>query len=235
MTADALGQRFTDPLLNAEGLRDGREDKPRIRDRRERHQEDAILEVLYELRGDAKRKPRLSRAARSCKGDEARLVTKQIADSGKLSGAANERARFRREIGVAQAAERRELGDEIEANELEEPLGLLQILETVLAEIAKLKLRAEQGSGRPRDEHLSAVSCSADARSAVHVEAHIAFIGAGRLACVDSHTHAYRASREGALCVVRGRDGFTGLAKGDEECVALRIDLDSVMRSDRAA
>src|SRR5437867_11021906 len=108
MAAEALGRRLTDPLLNAESLRDGREDKPRIRDWRKRNHENAVLEILYKLRGHAERKPCLTRAARSRQGDEARLATKQIADGGKLSRAANERARLRREIGVAQAPERRE-------------------------------------------------------------------------------------------------------------------------------
>jgi hypothetical protein len=74
MTLDTVGQRLSDPLPNAEGLRDGRENKPRIRDRRERNQEDAILEVLDELRGDTKREPRLSRAARSRESDKASLA-----------------------------------------------------------------------------------------------------------------------------------------------------------------
>src|SRR2546428_10367373 len=74
MTVDALGQRLSDPLPDAEDLRDRREDKRGIRDRRERNQEDAILEILYELRGHTKRKPRLTRAARSRQGDDARLA-----------------------------------------------------------------------------------------------------------------------------------------------------------------
>src|SRR2546430_13945652 len=158
-----------------------------------------------------------------------------MADGGGLPGARGERARRRGEIGVAEAPERRELGDKTGAKELEEPFGLLQILETMLAEIAKLDLRPEQASGRLRDEHLSAVPRGADARSAMHVEADVPFLGAGRLAGVDAHPHAHRAPGEGALRVARRRDSSTRLCKRHEECVALRIDLDSAVRSDRMA
>jgi hypothetical protein len=105
----------------------------------------------------------------------------------------------------------------------------------MLAEIAKLHPWAKQGSGRLRDEHLSAVPRSADARSAMNVKADIAFVGADRLAGVDAHPHAYRASGERALGVVRRRDSSTRLSKRHQECVALRIDLNSLVRTDRTA
>jgi len=149
MTAKALGHRLARPLLHTEGLRDGRKYEPRIRDWRERNEEDAILEFLHELDGRAKGEARLTHATGSRERDKAHARTaKQLADVAQLSGAADERARLRRQVGVAHAPEGWELWDEIRPEELEEPLGLLQILEAMLAEVAELYVRAKQVSGR---------------------------------------------------------------------------------------
>jgi hypothetical protein len=59
----------------------------------------------------------------------------------------------------------------------------------------------------------------------VNVHAHVPLVGDDRLAGVDAHAHADRPGFERAASGRRRGDGIGGARKGDEEGVALRIDL----------
>ena len=81
-------------------------------------------------------------------------------------------------------------------DELVHPLGPRQPLQLVLAEVEELGLlvRREQVVGGLRDEHLTAVPRSADPGGPMDVEAHVSALGRGRLAGMDAHPDAERAS-----------------------------------------
>ena len=111
--------------------------------------------------------------------------------------------------------------------ELEETLGRAQVLKAVEAEIAHID--AGKVRGRLRQEHLPAVAGGRDPRRPVHVEPHVPPIGPERLACVQSHPHPHRAARKRELRVRGGRHGIGRTRKGDEESVALRVDLDALV------
>ena len=91
---------------------------------------------------------------------------------------------------------------------------------------------AQQLARGLRDEHLAAVPCCADAGRAVDAEADVALAAHGRLARVDAHADPELASPSGQSCSASRRwhaigssDGVLGPAEGDEERVALRVDL----------
>ena len=91
-------------------------------------------------------------------------------------------------------------------------------------------------SRRLREEDLPTVARSCDSRSAVDVDADVTLVGQGRLAGVDSDASTDRAlDRERSLRVDRGREGVGRLLKGDEEGVALRVDLDTAMALERCS
>ena len=72
-----------------------------------------------------------------------------------------------------------------------------------------------------------------DAGSAVHVDADVALPGDGRRSSVESHAHG---DRPGCEVILRRACGVGGAARGrerDEEGVALGVDLDAAMRSER--
>ena len=69
-----------------------------------------------------------------------------------------------------------------------------------------------------------------DARSAVDVLADVTLLGRGRRARVQPHAHADRPRGEPLTRRLGGRRCSSGSRKRDEERVALRVDLDAVVR-----
>ena len=93
----------------------------------------------------------------------------------------------------------------------------------------------EHGAGRLREQHLPAVACSHDAGGAMDAEAVVALVAEVRLARVQPHADTALGALgpgvlgERALRRDRGQGGVRRLAKGDEERVALRVDLLSLV------
>ncbi len=133
----------------------------------------------------------------------------------------------------------RQAGDE----ELEELLGLGQVLERVgteLAEAIPLAVAVVQAfSGLARHHDLTAVGGCRDPRSSMNVDAHIAFADLHRLTAVKPHPDAELdiagpAMRvEGGLGVGCGGDRALSLLEDDEEAVALGVDLATAMGLER--
>jgi hypothetical protein len=73
-------------------------------------------------------------------------------------------------------------------------------------------------------DDLASVRDAADPRPLVHIEADVALANELGLSGVDSHP--YR-QRELCLCLISGSYRGSCRRKGDEERVALRIDLDA--------
>ncbi len=88
-------------------------------------------------------------------------------------------------------------------------------------------------SGRLRDEYLAAVPGGGDPRRAVNLEPDIALVGDGGLAGVDPHPHADRAACKRGLPVTCRGERVGSPRESDEERVALRVDLESIMRRER--
>ena len=137
--------------------------------------------------------------------------------------ATEERRRRNRQVRLVQRLQRRE----VVRPELEETLRRAQVLQPVQAEVAHLG--TGEIRGRLRQEHLPAVPGGGDPRRPVHVEPDVALVGPERLARVQAHPHAHRAVRKRALRVGGGRHGVGRAREGDEERVALRVDLDPVV------
>jgi hypothetical protein len=126
---------------------------------------------------------------------------------------------------------------------LEQPLGLGEVFQAVLAEVALDRLGRQidpdQLTGRLRDEYLAAVRRGADARGPVQIDADVPLDCSRRLAAVDPHAysqwHVLRpcVAGERALRGHRRRDGVPGGRKGREVGVALVVDLLTSVTGDR--
>jgi hypothetical protein len=119
--------------------------------------------------------------------------------------------------------------------ELVDVLGSIEVLEAMLAEVAEADSRQlvilEDGAGRLRKQYLPAVPRRRDPRRAMDAETVVALVADAGLARVHAHSHTTLHSvrpgmlGERALRRACGQRGVRGLAKGDEEGVALRVDL----------
>ena len=68
-----------------------------------------------------------------------------------------------------------------------------------------------------------------DPRCPVYVEPDVAVVGPERLPCVQPHPHPHRAARERELRVRGGHHCIGCARKGDEERIALCVDLDPLV------
>ena len=102
----------------------------------------------------------------------------------------------------------------------------------MLSEVTEI-LSPGQIPRRLRDQHLPAVPRSRDPCRTVDVHAHVALVGSNRLTRVDSHSHPYRPLTQRALRVERSRGRVCRTGKGDEERVALGVDLDTIVGGER--
>ena len=101
--------------------------------------------------------------------------------------------------------------------------------------------RAEQRTGRLREEDLPAPADRADPRRSHDVEPDVALLVNRGLAGVQPHPHAHLGTvgppgrRMCALSLDRGDHGVARAREHEEERVALGVDLDSVARRERFA
>ena len=102
--------------------------------------------------------------------------------------------------------------------------GARQILEPVLAEVGELEL--DERGRRGRDEHLPAVAGRGDPRGAVHVLSDVALVGEQGRPGVQADPHLDRPGASAAVSLGRGRERTRRGREGDEEGVALGVDLD---------
>jgi hypothetical protein len=129
-----------------------------------------------------------------------------------------------------KALERRE----VPVAELVDALRRRQVLQPVRAEVAQIGVAGER-SRRGGDEDLAAVPACGDARRAVDVSADIALVGEQRRSRMDAHPDANGTGGELFTRGRRGRQRAWCRWEGDEEGVALRVDLDPALRGDRVA
>ena len=118
--------------------------------------------------------------------------------------------------------------------ELEQLRRGVEVLEPVASEILQ-RLVLDERSGRGREDHLAAVRERGDPRAAMDVDPDVALGGHGRRAGVQAHPHGDRARRERLLAATAAATAPVGGRKGDEERVALGVDLDATLGGERIA
>ena len=142
-----------------------------------------------------------------------------------------------------QRGQRRELRRQVADDELEELFGAIEVLEPVLAEVPERdvarQLVGDQLARGARDQHLSAVAGRADPRGAMDVQADVVIVSDLGLAGVDADPHADvdtlgpALGRQRPLRAHRGGDRVARPREGDEERIALGVDLAPVVLGER--
>ena len=209
-------------LREAERLQGDRQHEVRIGQCCERDEMHPVGELVQELGGDLERETRLARAAGAGDGHEPD-APEQILDLELLDHASDERMRRLRQVRSVEAPERRKRAEP----QLVDALRAGQVLQAVLAEIDDLVLVDEQVARRVREENLPAVPGGRDPGGAVHVHAHIAVLRQQRLARMDAHPHADAVLLQESLRRAGRARRIARPAEGDEEGVALGVDLDA--------
>ena len=130
-------------------------------------------------------------------------------------------------------------------SQLVDPLRLVEVLQPALSDrMHGDTLRDGGADERPRrlgEEDAAARGRAAETRGADDVEAVVALLADRRLAGVEAHAHADvhplrpRVRRVRALRLDRGRDRVARAREGEEERVALRVDLDAAAVAERLA
>ena len=103
----------------------------------------------------------------------------------------------------------------------------------MLAEVANVGVTGEELPGRLGDDDLSAMRDGCDSRGAMDVDPDVALVRRLWLTGVNSDTHADRAALERVARVGGSRNCIRCASEGDEEGVALGVDLDACVRGER--
>jgi hypothetical protein len=108
---------------------------------------------------------------------------------------------------------------------LEDRDGDVEVLQPVLAQIAQPGLRLER-DGRLGDEHLPTVAGRRDPRGEMDIAADVVAVRHERRARMQTHPDSNRPRRKVLGHLGRGGDRAGGRREGDEERIALCVDLD---------
>ncbi len=244
--ADAMFHVAFHLLSNAQGGGYGGGDHRPIPGILERDEEGAIGEIGQHALCRRQCQSCLAGAAGTRERDQSMLAD-EPGDLRQLPLPPDERGRRERQIvgpGV-QRSDRRELGLESLDVELPDPFGRGQVLEPMLGQVAKAHalgqiLSHEDACGIGQQD-LPAVSGGRDPGGTVDVDPDVVVAAEAPLASVQAHPDPEAgAVRPGcgmqlALGAGGGLDGLDCRWKHREERVALRTDLNAVVRGDRAA
>ena len=246
VASQALGRCRARVLHEREARRDGRRDQAGIRDRIERHQPRAVLELAGRSSGELDRQPRLARAARPGQRDEA-LLAHERAKLDEVRHAPDEARDRVRQVAdrPIDRAQRREVGAHAIDDELVKALGSGEILQLELAE------RAEPDAGWQRSfderargvghEDLSAMRQCRDPRGAIDVHADVVVAAERADARVQAHPDPDgRVAGPGRLvkrhlCPRGRRRGRRRLREHHQERVTLRPALNATVGRERLA
>jgi hypothetical protein len=138
-----------------------------------------------------------------------------------------------------------EVREEPRDHELSDPLRPFDVLQPERSQVTQChffwQVVLDQAASGLRQQHLAAVRRIPDASRAVDRETDVALPGGGGLAAVDAdphpnlHTVRPGLGNQGLLDRDRRRNRVCGAAEGDEECVALGVDLAAVVGGERLA
>ena len=118
--------------------------------------------------------------------------------------------------------------------ELVEAGRALEVLEPVQAEVAE-RLAVEENRRRGREDGPASVGERSHTRSPMHVEADVALGAEQRSSGVQAHADADRPARERLAACPRSVSRAPSGREGDEERVALGVDLDAAVGRERGA
>ena len=220
LVGDVLG----DAVCGPERLPGGLQHELWVAQRREGHPEDAVRIPVRCLGGGLEAEPGLAGPARPDQGQQAGVL-EQVEHLRELVLPAEERRRGNRQVRPVQALQSRE----VVVAELVDPLWRGQILEPVLAQVAQAVRAHERGRGG-RDQHLPAVAAGSDPGRAVDVDTDVPLVGDVRRPGMDPDPHPDRAGRQTGDRVSGRAERPRPCRKGNEEGIALRVDLDSPLR-----
>ena len=236
LVVQELGQHVCERLRagfgDAEGLRHRRQHELSVRYPDEPDHENAVGELLDQLRAGLEREPRLPRPGGPGQRDQPHLLlAHQARDRRELVLAPDQRRRLNGQVRrpTLQRSQRRERRRHALGDKLVQPLRLREILEPVQAEVTDLELLTDELPCGLREEHLPAVAGGADAGAAGDVETDVARLGDPRLAGVDADPNPERVCSEGPLHVHGRRDRVARTREGGEERLPLRVDLASTV------
>jgi hypothetical protein len=237
VAVERLEDRLPRLLAQADRPRDRRRDQLPVAHGRERDEEDAVRELLDDVGSELQREPRLPGAARARERQRPQAVRQQRRRLLELALTADQLVRLHGQVGraVVERLQRRELRRQPVDLELVEPLGLREILQPVLPEVAQARPVVEEDPRRLGEQHLAAVPRGHHARGVVDVEPDVATVHEPRLAGVQAHADAQllvarpRVLCERALGRLRPGGGVARRGEGDEERVALAVDDHAVV------
>jgi hypothetical protein len=104
-----------------------------------------------------------------------------------------------------------------------------KVLDPMFAEIDKREGVAEQQTRLAGDEYLATVTCGCDTCAAMNVEADVSLICDNRFTAVQADAHVDRAAAEVLLGHGCGGERVARICEGDEESIALRVNLNAVV------
>ncbi len=222
-----------------EGLRHGRQHQLRIGDRGQLDEEDPTGVVTERAAGNLKAESRLARASGPGQREQP-VIAKQLADLGDFAVTSEEAGKPGRQI-VRSGVERAQSGKVVlhaGDDELPEMLGMLEVLQPMLAEVAQIdtirQRLAQQRPRRRRDQDLPAMADARDAAGPMDVEADVGLRREARLPGMETDPDADFAAlrpRLGGQRALRPhgcRHGAGRGREGHEEGVALGADLHAV-------
>ncbi len=176
---------------------------------------------MRRLAGDREREAGLADAARPGDRHRSGTVEERLQDVGELLLPPDEGIGGEREVRAVETLQRRESL----LAELVDALGRGDVLEAMLAQIDE-PVEPDKRGRRGGDEHLSAVADCGDARSAMHVVSDVALIGDERRPGVETDAHVDRAGRQRLRERSPSCESARRRREGEEEGVALGVDLD---------
>jgi hypothetical protein len=158
---------------------------------------------------------------------------KTLVGAGDVCGRKRVVGQARGRDGLLLDAGRGEAARQSVEDELEEPLRLGQVLESMRPEIAHRDGAVGDERLRPLGEdHLAAVRGRGYSRAPVDVDPDVVVAGDERISGVQAHANAHIAvgpavRGQSALPLLRRRERLRRIREGNEEAIALRIDLDA--------
>ena len=202
---------------------DGGPHRPRLTQGGKPGEERPVQEIVRELRRRLQRQPRLPRPAGPGERQQSHPAGHETADLCQLPLAAEQRPRRDRQVRPSQRPERRELP----ASKLVDTLSRQEILEPVLTEVAQLTV--DERCRLLRHQYLPAMAGRRDTGSTMNVDAYVALLREERRPRVQTDADTYRARHQCLGQLGGGSESGGRCCEREEERVALRIDLDSMV------
>ena len=140
-----------------------------------------------------------------------------------VAGTSDEEGSRRWQVRAIRRPQRRE----VDLADLEQPLRLWEILQPVHAEVADV--RVDKVASRLREQDLTAVAGGRYPRRLMNIQTDVPILGEHRLAVMHPYAHTGRPRCERFLRGCSAGHGVGSLCEHEEDCVPLRIDLNSAV------